>query len=931
MSGKLRPLSCPPFRHPSRFNPDAYAQFPRPCQFANDQSAEEVRRSGRANKGHHTKNAEALDEPLIPKPKSKSKADKKAQSHQQAQSESGRSQSGEHQQEGDDKEDIYRCVCGDQREIRGREMICCDKCSAWQHNKCLNLPDSSYWENKTYLCEQCKPEDHQELLAAIARGEKPWNRKKGSKGAKPRFRPSDVGSEAASEKKDSPTPTTQSHPPTPAPHVAPTPTTAQEAKPDPRGRSEPKVSTAAAVHCIADPLPQSTKKATPKSQPQSPLGEKRPHDAIAEKEKETASTKRRKSSAPQVNNTSPPEHSSPDVDALPKNQQLLVQNLAKIIGPVISKFADSGDYRIPDGDTPSSLALRLSLQIDRAAVKQLGAPTDHSSPYTMQFRKYIFNFKQNPVLVQRLLGGSLSPDELAVMSAEEMASEDKQREFAAMKEASERQIVLTEEAGPRLRKTHKGEEIVGEDNEAAEQEFRPPEFRQRDDVENSKAEQLSPKDEGGPVVELPEAATTAVPPLDTAVSQQQPNDSARRQSEKFDINSVLDKVRSPQHDQQTFLHRRQSSIRPPQTPHEGPVVDADIDRLLKDEDNDVEMGGYSADPSVVWKGEIEMQSVGSFEAVARFIAGGDFGQIIPWDKLLAPKLPILGRIENQRGNNYIEGLASNSNHDVSVLALTAVSPEGQTLFDRLYSYFHPRNRWGVVPVDQLPHEAMRDLYVIPVEPGGSELPPFLNLLAYCTIETPRPTPMLLLALVARLPDPTPQPAPMQQDHYPVSPAPVSQAAPEAITTNGGPNPSPLANPHGPQYSPMQAGFSPMAPFPPQNGGHNVPNPQAVHNGQYQQPGPIGYPGYNMPNGANGNNPQNGHNVQPQQPLHYRHPKALEIFGPLFGGPVLTWMLDNSPDMSEEYLFRLKHIFETYPAAREDMDIFRQILAQRSQG
>ena len=53
-------------------------------------------------------------------------------------------------------------------------MICCDKCSAWQHNICMGLSDDDDLLPDSYFCEQCKPQDHKETLAAIARGEKPW-------------------------------------------------------------------------------------------------------------------------------------------------------------------------------------------------------------------------------------------------------------------------------------------------------------------------------------------------------------------------------------------------------------------------------------------------------------------------------------------------------------------------------------------------------------------------------------------------------------------------------------------------------------------------------------------------------------------------------------------------------------------------------------
>lgn len=79
----------------------------------------------------------------------------------------------------------------------------------------MGLPDD--YAPESYFCEQCKPEDHKELLAAIARGEKPeaiaarnraaaeeekaGGKKKGRKGRKGTARPS--------ENRDTPTTETE--------------------------------------------------------------------------------------------------------------------------------------------------------------------------------------------------------------------------------------------------------------------------------------------------------------------------------------------------------------------------------------------------------------------------------------------------------------------------------------------------------------------------------------------------------------------------------------------------------------------------------------------------------------------------------------------------------------------------------------------------
>ncbi|KAF2870177.1 SPOC domain-containing protein [Massariosphaeria phaeospora] len=862
--------------------------------------ADEVRRSGRANKGHHTKNADALDEPLLPKPKGKQKGDKKGAPSQATTREesthSAATQSVEQELE-DEGEAIIRCVCGDQRDIRGRQMICCDKCEAWQHNRCLSLPEGDYWEDKTYYCEQCNPDDHKDLLAAMARGEKPWNRKKGSK-AKTKARPSDVKTEsdsvqpAGSTPQAEPSPTVQAHLPVPIP----TPAQAQAATPLSVPKPEIAVPEPLADHTENKP----SRKDALMGQPQSPLGEKRRHESIAEKE--SASKKRRKSST-QQHDKSAAYTPATDIEGLPEKQRLIAEMLKERLIPLIKSAADHRSYRIPDGATAKSMATKLTLQIDHAAILHFGEPSNNQSPYSSQLRSIMFNAKKNTVLVDRLLSGSLSPEDIVSMSAEEMASEEKQREYAAMREANEKQMVLTTETGPRLRKTHKGEEIVGEDNETAStHEFRPPEPRERESVaEENPLQPRSPARDGEnqTVVELPEDIGQRAPlSVDTSTA---PLDSFRRPSTTFDIKSVFNQVRSPHNDQKLSLQRRQSSIRSQEKIQQGPGDDADIDRLLKGEDDDVEMADYS-DPSVVWQGTLDTQSLGAFNVAARFIAGGDFGQVIPWEQLLSPKLPIQGRIERQKGDEYIRGLASSGSHDVGVLAVTAVTAGDREIMDRHYNYFQSKNRWGVVPVDKLGNETMRDLYVIPIEAGGSPLPPFLDMLEYCTIETPRKEPMMLLALIAKLPEARPLPPPAQPyEQQPTEGIAASQGAfatPVANGSTNGPSPSPVTNPHAPQYSPLAPSFPP-----PHNLGGIFPPP--LNNGF---PPPI----------------------PPTAPQHHRIPKALEILGPFIDAPVVVNVLTSNPTIHEDQMSALRHIMEKVPAARADLAVFAEHMRAKNE-
>lgn len=657
------------------------------------------------------------------------------------------------------------------------------------------------------------------------------------------------------------------------------------------------------------------------SQPLSPTGEKRRHESIAEKD--SVSKKRRKSSAPQ-NNKAAAQHDKAasqkdkaalqndkaasqgavpsDIDALPAKQKAFAGKLKDSLVQLINAAVESRGYVIQDGETAESLAISFALKIEHAAFLRHGEPAANEAPYVLQLRSILFNVKKNTILVDRLLSGSLTPEDLASMAPEEMASEEKQREYAAMREANEKQMVLTEESGPRLRKTHKGEELVGGDDMPVNDDYNPLPPRDRESISEEKLQEPpSPSREAQTAVELPEDVGGRAPiAVDTSST---PTDGVRRPSTTFDINSVFDKVRSPQNDQHVFLPRRQSSIRVSEKPSQGPGVDADVDRLLKDEEGDVAMSGYQSDPTIVWQGSISMQQWEPFEAVARFVAGGDFGQVIPWNSLLSSTLPIQGRIDSLKGDDYIRGLAQTGSHDVSVLALSPVSAEGRAVMDNVYGYFHPRDRWGVVPVDKLSNDsdAMRDLYVIPIPPGGSNLPPFLDMLEYCTIETPRKERMMLLALIAKLPETKPQLPPAQpMEGYPAQPG--AQAAPQVPPTNGptnGPSQSPAPNPHGPQYSPVSAAFPPAHNFgnhyaPPQHNGHTPHAPMA----SFQPPA--------------------------------SNQKVVEILGPFIDTPVITQLLQSplGASMSELQMSNLRHILEQIPEARTDLAVLAQHLSQK---
>ena len=154
----------------------------------------EPRRSGRKTKGQHTRNSDfheiVASSPKIP---SRRKSTAPKQSTPAASSPPGstpntaRSEDEDDDDEDDDPNAQIRCACGATKERNNdsRMMVQCEGCKVWQHCECLELnEDELDDEDKLYYCEICKPELHEEFLAKVERGEKPWETAKKNRAKK---------------------------------------------------------------------------------------------------------------------------------------------------------------------------------------------------------------------------------------------------------------------------------------------------------------------------------------------------------------------------------------------------------------------------------------------------------------------------------------------------------------------------------------------------------------------------------------------------------------------------------------------------------------------------------------------------------------------------------------------------------------------------
>ena len=394
-----------------------------------------------------------------------------------------------------------------------------------------------------------------------------------------------------------------------------------------------------------------------------------------------------------------------------------------------------GEFTPGEGATLESTAEQFAIQIERA-VHDAHAT---SKEYGAQIRTLRFNLKENHELCARLVHGSLVPPMLATMSSDQLASRELQQKTAKMRAQAERQSILeTEDAGaPRLRRTHKGEEVVERTNSIAGiVEDKPSVLRRPAAREAASGESGSRR------------ATLQGRGANLRVETK----SESTGKKNFDLKRVFNSVRSPTAGAASAHARRPSQAH---LPPDGPGHDPDVDRMLQDDDEN-ESPPYSPtedfweeDPDVVWRGEIDMVSVGGFQATARHVGGVNLNATIglPWTTLLPKKLTVAGRIDEKLATEYLCSLRYSAPTDISVASLSPGTEAAKSDFLALIDYFTQRHRYGVI--GEKSADNVRDTYLVPIPAGTSTHPEFMLNLEDNFIPTSRTAPMLLLVVVYR--------------------------------------------------------------------------------------------------------------------------------------------------------------------------------------
>jgi hypothetical protein len=733
-------------------------------------------------------------------------------------------------------EDMIRCVCGVTSDP-GDESVAwvgCEQCKVWQHNVCMGV--SRYeedLEDLEYFCEQCRPQNHKELLAAMKRGEKLWLERQRKD-----------EEQQAQQKKRGP----------------------KKGKGNKRQGGDKDEESHGNIKARS-PAPE-------KKDGKGAAGAKRKQRGVSHEEEEQAPAKLRKVAGEEavVPYTAPADLPKA-IAELPHERQgpakLVLKSLTHIMTGTES---DALPRYKSDGAADGSMearAERLALEIERA-VHDLRAQS--KTYYASQMRHLGHNLKNNGELYARIAAGSLTPPMLAAMKNDEMASSKLQRETAEMKARAEKQSILITHDGPRMRRTHKGDELVG-DNEfamAAEETVSVVRRPSMPAAKDSSGDATAKSETSSHEVELPD--------LPAATPSEEQQTSPTRTD--FDINKVYARVNPTAQSPTTAEHRRRPSAAMMQsstTP--APALDADIDRMLQD-DRD-ESPPYSpseeSDPDVVWRGNVVMTSIANVYATAKHVGGADLKKSLGlgWNKLLPKRLSVAGRIETHKAVEYLCSLRYSAITDVIVVSLTPATDMAKGQFQALYDYFTSKKRYGVV--GERGAANVRDTYLVPVPPGQGNQPEFMLNLLDNHIPDERTEPMLLLVLV-----------------YRNTPEVVSQQASVGTPTPAAPPGQRSVSISAPTFSPA----SPQGPFPPL-GNNSFKTPVA--------PREAGRPS------------------QQQLQQQAGEQLAAEVLGPFISAPTMAFIMPQAFQMTRQEWENIRAILEREEKSRSDLGLLGHLI------
>ncbi|ODQ64524.1 hypothetical protein NADFUDRAFT_71001 [Nadsonia fulvescens var. elongata DSM 6958] len=433
--------------------------------------------------------------------------------------------------------------------------------------------------------------------------------------------------------------------------------------------------------------------------------------------------------------------------------------------PVSSPMTSSSSGSASEPSTAEVRALEIENALFQALAPRFGG--DVGAKYREKFRSLSFNLRdtKNAVLRHRILHRELSDHQIVTLSNSEMMNPDLKALAAVVHAESIRESVLVMEEGPRIRRTHKGEEVVGgedEDYQMSIDAFNSAENQDRESEEdNENKDNMDNISSNGSNSSRSNSKNINNVSYESEGDKEEPTLGKTSHSWGTDVhnNGVrpvdnhndFDFALSPHDDDDNdhidksdnMGHGHDDSL---DNDHGDFESDHELNELLNDDDdtgNNVKnkKAGSSALPTI-FQGLVSMTGIVEFPSIGKHL-GESSNTVITspadtWTHVFDIQNPLIvdGRLDSNKADKYLASIAQTGRADSKKILMAFLvetnrsSNEGDdrdARFERLFEYFSSRGKYGVIKSRNVAF--VKDAYIMPIKGNKSnneEIPEFFN-------------------------------------------------------------------------------------------------------------------------------------------------------------------------------------------------------------
>lgn len=355
---------------------------------------------------------------------------------------------------------------------------------------------------------------------------------------------------------------------------------------------------------------------------------------------------------------------------------------------------------LPQGKNAASFCVDVAVAVERAVFRICYKAAKIAAEYNNKIRSIYFNLGKNIFLASEVLRGGIPPERLAQMTTDEMANKELQEYMTRVRIQSEINVTLVTTDEPRIRKTHKGEELV-EPLQESSHSPRPEESLFQPAIEIHQPENIQPghmaKSQGLINTHTMELGTSQDIWTLVGLNSPEGSNSPNRGHQQY----VLSSFHQEQEDSECYEDSGGSEKSTPCTSQDDMCLGhSQLGRSLSPPST---FGSPSRDQMTAtgmegerWVGRIEMRGIEGTCTIGELMGGPDSICGVNWSSLLDELLYVDSDINPEIANSFLKDLCISNSTSVMMVSLRPLSRADETEWTEVFNHFKDIGCHGVI-------------------------------------------------------------------------------------------------------------------------------------------------------------------------------------------------------------------------------------------